>query len=47
MKKLLSCLLMAAMLLSAFAFAFAEEAPAVKSTTLFPCDENAIRIWAA
>lgn len=40
MKKLLSCLLMAAMLLSAFAFACAEEAPAVKSTTLFPCDEN-------
>ncbi len=40
MKKLLSCLLMAAMLLSAFAFACAEEAPAVESTTLFPCDEN-------
>ncbi len=38
MKKLLSCLLMAAMLLSAFAFACAEEA--VKSTTLFECDEN-------
>lgn len=39
MKKLLSCLLMLAMLVSGFAIATAEES-AVKGTSLFPCNEK-------
>ena len=39
MKKLLSCLLLLAVMATSFAFASAETT-AVKGTTLFPCNEK-------
>ena len=40
MKKLLSCLLLAAMLATCFTFAFAEDTTGRTGTTLFPCNEK-------